>query len=220
VLITARHHACESLAGYVVEGVMEGVLAPDDDDGAWLRQNVELVVVPIMDVDGVDDGDQGKLRAPHDHWLDYGDGSLYEEVQAIKQRWQNDPQPVDVALDVHCPSIRDEKLYFALGPNPAVAENMTRLIAALEAVQSGPLKYTAGHDQPYGRGWNSQTTYDGVESFMHWAERLPGIQCVATLEFPYASVGGETATVKRPRQFGGDLAHALARFLRVDSERK
>ncbi|MBL8849865.1 MAG: hypothetical protein JNG89_09280, partial [Planctomycetaceae bacterium] len=115
VLITARHHACESLASYVVEGLMEGWLALDDD-GAWLRENVELVVVPIMDVDGVEDGDQGKLRAPHDHWLDYGDGSLYEEVRALKQRFQDNPQPVDVALDIHCPSIRDEKLYFALGP--------------------------------------------------------------------------------------------------------
>ena len=213
VLVTARHHACESLAGYVVEGLMDGWLAADVD-GEWLCDNVELLVVPIMDVDGVEDGDQGKLRAPHDHWLDYGDGSLYEEVQALKQRFQVDPQNVEVALDVHCPSIRDDKLYFAFGSKPATAENMSRLIAALEAVQSGPLQYTAGSDQPYGRGWNSPSTYDGVKSFMHWAETLPGIRAVATLEFPYASINGKTVTVEHARQFGRDLAQALARDLR------
>jgi hypothetical protein len=213
VLITCRHHACESLAGFVAEGMMSRFL-DTDDDAAWLRSNVELIVAPIMDTDGVEQGDQGKLRQPHDHWLDYGDDSRYAEVRALKQRWIDHPLPVDIALDVHCPSIRDKFIYFATGPDPAVAESTARLSAALEAVQSGPLKYATGRDQPYGKGWNRAETYVDVRSFMHWADGLPGIKGVATLEFPYAVVGEETVTVDRARQFGSDLAGAIARCLR------
>jgi hypothetical protein len=91
---------------------------------------------------------------------------------------------------------------------------MTRLSAALEAVQSGPLRYAPGRDQPFGKGWNRPDTYVGVRSFMHWADELPGGPAVGTLEFPYAAVGEETVTVDSARQFGADLAAAFARFLR------
>ena len=212
VLITCRHHACESLAGYVDEGLMARFL-DDDEEAVWMREHVEVIVAPLMDVDGVEEGDQGKLRAPRDHWLDYGEGSLYAETRALQARWRDNPQPVDVALDVHCPSRRDTRIYFATGPNSAIAENLTSLGAALEAVQSGPLLYEPGHDRPYGQGWNSAATYAGVQSFMHWAEGLPGIGLVATLEFPYASVGEEQVTVETALRFGGDLANALARHL-------
>ncbi len=61
VLLTARHHACESLANYVLEGVIETWLAqrtqPEGPPG-----NVELLVVPLVDLDGVEHGDQGKNR--------------------------------------------------------------------------------------------------------------------------------------------------------------
>ena len=213
VLIACRHHACESLASFVAEGVMARFL-DGSDEGAWLRRHVELIVAPLMDTDGVEDGDQGKLRSPHDHWLDYGADSLYPETRALQARWRDNPSPIDVALDLHCPSRRDTQIYFATGPNSDIAENLTKVSAALEAVQSGPLRYEPGRDQPYGQGWNSAATYEGVQSFMHWAERLPGIEVVATLEFPYASVGEAEVTVETARRFGGDLANALARCLR------
>jgi hypothetical protein len=186
----------------------------DDGDAAWLRQNVELVVAPLMDADGVDAGDQGKLRSPHDHWLDYGEHSLYAETRALQARWRDRPQPVDVALDLHCPYIRDTRIYFATGPDTAMAAEVVKLSAILQALQSGPLRYEPGHDQPFGRGWNTPATYVGVESYMHWAETLPGVRGVATLEFPYASVAEAAVTIEHARQFGRDVASALARYLR------
>src|SRR5579872_5448325 len=86
VLLTARHHACEMAANYVLEGVIAATLA-DDDDARWLRQHVEFVAVPFIDKDGVEEGDQGKMRAPYDHWLDYRGDSRYASVAALRQRF-------------------------------------------------------------------------------------------------------------------------------------
>jgi hypothetical protein len=66
ILLTARHHACEATASYVLEGAVDEFLR--------LRQlgdNVsrisELIAVPMVDIDGVLRGDQGKARLPWDH---------------------------------------------------------------------------------------------------------------------------------------------------------
>ncbi|MFO1094786.1 MAG: hypothetical protein U0992_15990 [Planctomycetaceae bacterium] len=84
-------------------------------------------------------------------------------------------------------------------------------------MQSGPLRYDATRDLPFGRGWNVAATYEGVQSFMHWAEGLPGVRIVATLETPYATVGEAEVTVAGARQFGADLANALARYLQGEA---
>src|SRR5262245_26439423 len=38
VALTCRHHACEMMASYVLEGIVEAVLA-DSADGQWLREH-------------------------------------------------------------------------------------------------------------------------------------------------------------------------------------
>ena len=107
VLLTSRHHASETVATFALEGFLEAVLA-EDDLGAWLRGNVEVLAVPFMDKDGVVDGDQGKNRRPHDHNRDYT-AFVHPETKAmvawIRERTDN---RLDVWLDLHCPWIRGE----------------------------------------------------------------------------------------------------------------
>lgn len=213
VLLTARHHACESIADYVLEGAIEGFLA-DDDDGRWLRQNVELITVPFMDKDGVEAGDQGKMRKPHDHWLDYAGESRYESVRALRKRFEREPrQRVDVALDLHCPYLRDQRIYFATSPQPRVAAETARLSELLEQNQRGTLRHAAQDNMPFGKGWNTAETYARQRSFALWADELPGIRVSGTLEVPYATVGGTAVTAASARAFGQDLARALRLFL-------
>lgn len=84
VAITSRHHCCEMMASYVVEGLLEGALA-NDPAGLFLRANANFLFVPMMDTDGVEDGDQGKGRAPFDHNRDYAVvPPRYPEVAALK----------------------------------------------------------------------------------------------------------------------------------------
>src|SRR5262249_36744577 len=107
ILLTCRHHACESMANYALEGLLTEVLA-DTAEGRWLREHTTLWAIPFMDKDGVEEGDQGKLRRPHDHWLDYGGRSRYPSVRALKGTFAGKrARPVALALDLHCPYIRD-----------------------------------------------------------------------------------------------------------------
>ena len=96
VLLTCRAHCCEMMTSYVAEGLIESALA-DDKDGKWFRKNVEMLVIPFVDKDGVEDGDQGKLRRPRDHNRDYDTNAIYPETRAIQKfvpqwsEWQTAP---------------------------------------------------------------------------------------------------------------------------------
>ncbi len=76
ILLTARHHACESTGSYVLEGVLEELLSSP-------IPNTRVLCIPFVDYDGVLDGDQGKSRIPHDHNRDYIAEPLYPETAAI-----------------------------------------------------------------------------------------------------------------------------------------
>ena len=215
VLLTARHHACESLADYALEGLLEFVLS-DAGDGAWLRERVEFMAVPFMDKDGVEEGDQGKNRRPHDHNRDYVQ-HLHASVKALTDlvpRWS--VGKLRVALDLHCPHIRgahNEVIYFVGGPEAANWERVTRLAGLLEAVQQGPLVYRASDNLPYGQAWNTGSGGTNLLSFGGWAASLPGIWAGTSLELPYANAAGREVNADSARAFGRDLARALRRFL-------
>ena len=210
VLLTCRHHACEMMASYVLEGIMETVL-DGRDDSRWFCENVELAVVPMMDRDGVEDGDQGKNRRPHDHNRDYLGESIYPEVRALKEfapRWSE--EKLRVFLDLHCPYIRDRHIYLVGSPNESVWGEIQRFSVILEGVQSGPLRFDRRHNLPFGRGWN---TLREPRMAARWAESLPGVRLASTLEFPYASVGSKEVNRQTARLFGRDVARAIRHYL-------
>jgi hypothetical protein len=213
ILVACRHHACETMASYALEGLLQTVLS-DTEEGRWLRRRAQFFIVPFVDKDGVEEGDQGKLRAPHDHWLDYGPESRYASVRALRNKFESGAGgPVHVALDMHCPSIRDTRIYFASGAETASAANTQRFCQFLERLQRGPLVYRRSDNMPFGQGWNTWRTYGERRSFLLWAERLPGNLLAATVEIPYAAVGKEAVTPATAREFGRDLAVATQAFL-------
>lgn len=213
VLLTARHHSCESIANFVLEGILQSVLA-DSVEGKWLREQVEFVAVPFVDKDGVEDGDQGKLRQPYDHWLDYAGESRYASVRELRRRFAEPPDlRIDVALDLHCPARRDKLIYFATGSNSRIAAEGSRLSEMLEQNQRGPLKHHPQNNLPYGKGWNVPATYGERKSVTLWAEGLPGMRLAATIEVPYATVDEQEVTPERARLFGADLIETLRVYL-------
>jgi hypothetical protein len=214
VLITCRHHACETMASYALEGIMEAILA-ETDEARWFRENVEFLILPFTDKDGVEEGDQGKNRKPHDHNRDYADGSVYPSVRALKQlvpKWSGGR--LRVALDLHCPWIRgqhNEDIYFVGAPAPENWEQIKRLSEILEDVRIGPLPFDSKNDLPFGKAWNTDT--GPLWTFSRWACELPGIAAAGGLELPYANASGIAVTAETARAFGHDLALALHRFL-------
>lgn len=216
ILLTCRHHACESTASFSLEGLMDAALA-DTEPGRWLRDNVEFLIVPFMDKDGVEEGDQGKNRKPYDHNRDYGGDSIYASVRALRERvpgWAEGC--LRFALDMHCPWIRgkhNEDIYFVGGPDLTQWEQVGRLSRILEAVQTGPLVFDSKHNLPFGQAWNVGT--EELKSCSIWSAALPNVLAGTTIEIPYANASGKQVTTESARAFGRDLAHALHHFLKL-----
>ena len=215
VLLTCRHHACEMIADYSLGGIMDEVLG-ETNEGRWLREHVEFFVIPFMDKDGVEEGDQGKNRKPHDHNRDYDGESLYASVRAVRDLVTRrlGARKIAFALDMHCPHIRgphNEVIYFVGGPDQENWARVGEFARVLEATQRGPLGYRAVDNLPYGQAWNTQA--GPPSSFGRWAAEQPNVRVGTSIEIPYANVGGTTVTVENARAFGHDLARALAQYL-------
>ncbi len=215
VLLTARHHCCETMASFVLEGLLATVLT-DADDGAWLRRHVEFLAVPFVDKDGVEAGDQGKNRKPHDHNRDYIE-KIYPSVRALTEyvpTWSEGR--LRIALDLHCPTIRgphNEVIYFVGGPDTENWERVSRLAELLEALCKGPLIYRTADNLPFGKAWNKGMAAPNLKSFGLWAAELPGIEAAGTIEVAYANASGSEVNAESARAFGRDLARAIRAYL-------
>jgi hypothetical protein len=216
VLITARHHACEMMCSYAVEGILAAALG-EDDIGRWFRDKVDLVIIPFVDQDGVEDGDQGKNRRPRDHNRDYDGQSVHPETGAIRQfvpAWLGEA-PL-VMLDLHCPWLRggiNELTYQVGQSDPRRWSRQQAFGQALASVRRGSVAYDPRNDLPFGQDWNNGASYQQGLSCAGWGARLPGIDLVSTLELPYANAGGTEVNQASARAFGVDLAHALKAFI-------
>ena len=217
LLVTARHHACEAMAGYVLEGLLDAALG-DDPLGRWFAETMELVAIPFMDVDGVERGDQGKNRRPHDHNRDYGPDTRYRSVAALKSwvpGWA-DGRPF-VAIDLHCPWISNadnERIFQVGSASPQIAAEQRRLGRCVEAVRQGVLPYSVAHDWPYGRGWNIGDPTGPPRNFSGWVRGIPGCILATSWEIPYADASGVAMTRGRARAFGKDLAAGIREYWR------
>jgi len=213
VLLTARHHACECMASYSLEGLMEAAL-----EDRWLRANADFAVIPFMDKDGVEEGDQGKNRRPRDHNRDYDGESVHASVRANREwvpQWSDGS--LAFALDLHCPHIRgenNEHIYFVGSPDGGIAKEMDTYSRILERLNRGPLPYRAAGNIAFGTAWNKSSNYAQGASFAHWVRGIPGIRMGGTIEIPYANCGAVDVTQTTARAFGHALAAALREYLR------
>ena len=222
MLLTSRHHCAETTATFVLEGILEAVFA-DDDLGKWLRENMEIRVVPFADKDGVVDGDQGKNRKPHDHCRDYNETSIYPEVRAIREmmaEWTKDGGP-SVVMDVHCPWLRSSwfvkdsanEYIYTVGIEE-VDDTQKRFCEVLERVQRGGLGFLASDHYSFGRGWNAAKNYTQGSTLTQWALRTwPDTPLVIAFEIPFANARYLTLYPPKFRAFGRDIAAALRDYL-------
>lgn len=217
VLLTARHHACESMASYALEGLLQAVLADDAFGRAW-RERWRIIALPFADKDGVENGDQGKNRRPHDHNRDYNASPLYPEVAAWMKLGSGLREEVVLNLDLHCPYLRgtwNDRVYLVGSADPAAAERERAFMSALEAVRTGPIPLRA--EDGYlrsGVAWNKASNYAAGKSNAVWArETFPRAQLAASLEIAYAEALGVEMTPAAARALGRDLAAGIARHL-------
>jgi hypothetical protein len=146
-----------------------------------------LYAVPFVDKDGVEEGDQGKNRKPHDHNRDYGEESIYPEVRAIKELDRS--ANFVCALDFHCPTLvmPDHQVIYFVGAKahpPHNLANVTEFAGWIkrglpDGAPVGPLVWLRDEDDPSPK--NSR--YFGFKK---------GAIMAATLEFPFAPPGKKT----------------------------
>ena len=221
IFMSARHHCSETTASWVLEGVAEAFLA-EDELGAWLRENVELMMVPMTDYDGVQAGDQGKNRPPHDHNRDYSE-FIYPETKAITE-WiaTHAGGKLDVFIDVHCPWIRgayNEWLYTPWKDPKIVpsAADEKRFSELLEKLQCGSMRYKAANDLPFGKAWNKGVNYEQGWSAVIWAcQSVKGLRIARSYEVPFANANGAVVTPATCRELGHDTAKVFRAFLTGD----
>lgn len=182
VLMTARHHACESMASFLLEGLMREALS-DSDEGAAFRDKFLLYVVPIVDKDGVQTGDQGKNRRPHDHNRDYGPEPHYPEVAAIIELGKE--VKFEIAVDFHCPTLwmdYHQVIYF-VGPRDTPESNLGNVTRF-----ANRLKTILPTEAPRGCLVLLKSERTPGHFSDHFAHQEQSVMAM-TLEFPYAPRG-------------------------------
>lgn len=148
VILTARHHACESTGNYVLEGLLDALLTAP-------IEGYRFFCVPFVDYDGVIEGDQGKFRHPHDHARDYSGEPIYPEVAAIRKYVES--HNVKFGFDFHSPwhiGGQNDKVFI---PQKSVVKlpSLVRFGKILEKnVSEGSLKYYEADDFPPNKEWN------------------------------------------------------------------
>ena len=204
VILTARHHACESTGSYVLEGVLcELVDNP--------IEKTKIICVPFVDYDGVLNGDQGKSRRPHDHNRDYPrDGeSIYSSTAAIRDIAERNS--VYMAFDFHSPwhkgDINDR--VFIVQPNPDKIYECKRFGDFLEeCITAESLKYETKNDYPPDFGWNRS---DSPTCSRYMLEK--GAELAFSLETAYFGDADNVFSAERAIELGRCVAKAIRKYI-------
>jgi hypothetical protein len=213
VLVTGRHHAAETIASYVLEGFLQEAMS-ESELAKEFREKYVLYAVPFVDKDGVEEGDQGKNRRPHDHNRDYGDESIYPEIRAIKE--MDKEHDFRLALDFHCPTLvmNDHQVMYFVGPKEHPAYNFQNVSEFAGWIKKGlPKSAPVG---PY--VWLKPVTKPTPMN-SHYFGFKPGTIMAATLEIPFAPSGKATDPANC-RKYGQVILGAWANTHFIAADRK
>jgi hypothetical protein len=210
VVICARTHAMEVTGSLVLEGFLETVAT----DPVWASRLGHTLVqaVPFVDRDGVELGEQGKGRTPHDHNGDFSSARrIYAETRAIIALNEDSAQPaLTVDLDIHAPWIEGgaNETIFSLVPTDAALRprylDFVNNVAAINLAATWPsTTYLTSANQD-----SSSTSTASHVGYFRWGPRRAEI--AQTYEVPFAQNHGQEVTWPKLRGFGRSLALAVA----------
>lgn len=215
VVLTARHHACESTASYLLEGLISFFL---EDKEFFMCKEMAIHIMPFVDLDGVEQGDQGKSRHPHDHNRDYLKDPVYSTTSAI-MKWVEEYNVI-AGIDFHSPwkwGDRNDYVFLVKSDSPAKeeAEKLSSFLKASSAENEGKqgIVYSAAYDVDMGVEWN----IPGQPTFSTFLSKR-GVPLVCAVEFPYFGVDSMVFTQQSCKKFGRDFGKALGMYLGVQKK--
>ena len=201
VILTARHHCCEATGSYALEGFIREVLAKPDE-----YSNYRFFVIPFVDIDGVEEGDQGKDRIPHDHNRDYGEDSIYAATRAIRELCQH--LDVTAAFDFHSPWCwggGDDFPHLHLGPTIGDDPDLQKHFSDRLHEISKTIPYDDTYISHYGSPYNKE----GTPAFKNWFALKKGVPLALTVETPYSGALPRGYSKEDMRAFGACVARAM-----------
>ena len=201
MIISSRHHACESTGTYVLEGLLEE-LNREQIPG------LQVICVPFVDYDGVVNGDQGKSRIPWDHNRDYGleEDPIYPVTKTLRQLAKDNR--VRYAFDFHSPwhagKMNDRE--FIIRKDYGVEISQFAILLE-ESITSNSLPYVSADVMPPNVDWNQEKT----PSFARYMKQH-GAELSFTLETPYFNINGVPFSAERGVEMGRCFARALRSY--------
>lgn len=203
ILLTARHHCCESSGSYVLEGVLEGFLKRAVPD-------TRVICIPFVDFDGVVDGDQGKLRLPHDHNRDYipNAESIYPEVKAIRKIADGG---ILYGFDFHSPwhFHAQNDTVFIIQKEKSKSSEYAKFGSIFEnSITESALQYKKSNDIPPGEDWNSPKT----DCFSVYMNGIAKAKLAFTLETTYFGTAENIFTQENSVELGRCFADAVRKY--------
>lgn len=228
MVLTARHHACETTGNPPMEGAFAELMS-GSKDGNWLRDHADCVFVPFMDKDGVEAGDQGKNRKPWDYNRDYLKGR-YTSVRALKDLIVRDSVGKRIVfLDLHSPFVRsfkecpEQDQVFSFGLTDALQNARWNDFRRnwIETQKGGGLRYTGAYDIQAGTGHAAITekaVREGFAGSHHWVSMLENCCLSTCVEFGYSLCGGVNS-IAGMRELGMNMMKAVARTVSIEPQR-
>jgi hypothetical protein len=222
VVLTARHHACEMMANYVLEGMIAELMS-ESTAADWLTTHARFIIIPFIDKDGVQNGEQGKNRIPHDHNRDYIQ-EIYPSITALKDLVeQHKSYQSLIGIDIHCPWIKygwNEKIFMVGSEDSINLEEQVKYASYIDEEDLGPFRFDTNFIFPYGKAWNSTTLQEsrqkGLLSFKKYLCTLDKTLLSTTFEIPYAVHCGKKITPGRLKIVGSGMMNALYEYLKKE----
>ncbi len=202
VILTARHHACESTGNYVLEGVLRELLRLGN-------KRFRYIVIPFVDYDGVIDGDQGKCRIPHDHNRDYIEHPIYPETKSIMELIEK--RNVVFGCDFHSPWHRggeNDQCFIVCNDTQHNGEYKKFGDILESQITPDSFSYMCKNNHKFGDGWN---TVEGKQ-FGNYLNKH-GAKVAFTLETAYFGTADNIFTQERTITLGKCFCNAMLRYL-------
>jgi hypothetical protein len=206
ILLTARHHACESTGNYVLEGVLESLASS-------LPEDFSVICVPFVDYDGVLDGDQGKNRAPYDHNRDYAFNKDAVHPSCAALRDIIDTENLVLAFDFHSPyHFRGANDHcFIVQKDFGRLDRMKRFGEILEAsMTDSAFRYEKEWDHAPNVTWNKEDSPTLVYRALH----RDTVHLAFTLETAYFGTKENFFTGEKGIETGHCFADAMLAYIR------
>ncbi len=204
ILLTARHHACESTGNYVLEGVLKALKNN-------LSDKFRVICVPFVDYDGVMDGDQGKNRNNHDHNRDYIESESPRYASVARIRELAECEKVRFAFDFHSPwhlGGANDTVFIPIKHYGDALKRITRFSNIFEeaSADSGFPHFAYDNFLP-DVDWNKY----GAPCFgTFWGRR--GAELSFTLETAYFTASGIRFDTEKAVETGENFVNALTKY--------